>query len=222
MNPVRRHELTDAQWAQLAPLLPPQRPRIGRPAKDHRTVLNGILWILRTGAPWRDLPERYGAWQTVYSRFRRWQHRGVWAHDRPADRRGARWHAGRFPGHDRRHHCACPSPRGRGPEKGGADPNLGRSRGGWGSKLHLITDRCGKPIVCALTAGQRHESPQAIPLLERALHRMWPEALAGDKGYSATDLRQWLAEREILAVIPRRTDETGPDDYDRTLIASGP
>jgi transposase len=78
MNPVRRHELTDEQWAQLAPLLPPQRPRTGRPAKDHRTVLNGILWILRTGAPWRDLPERYGGWQTVYSRFRRWQRAGVW------------------------------------------------------------------------------------------------------------------------------------------------
>lgn len=59
---------------------------------------------------------------------------------------------------------------------------MGRSRGGWGSKLHLITERSGKPIVCALTAGQRHESPRAIPLLERALDRMWPEAVAGDKG----------------------------------------
>src|SRR5262249_53180166 len=58
--------------------LPPQRPRTGRPAKDHRTVLNGILWALRTGAPWRDLPERYGPWRTVYSRFRRWRGAGVW------------------------------------------------------------------------------------------------------------------------------------------------
>lgn len=60
------------------PLLPAQTPDTGRPAKDHRTVLNGILWILRTGAPWRDLPDRYGNWQTVYSRFRRWQQAGVW------------------------------------------------------------------------------------------------------------------------------------------------
>jgi transposase len=50
----------------------------GRPAKEHRTILNGILWILRTGAPWRDLPERYGNWKTVYSRFRRWQEVGIW------------------------------------------------------------------------------------------------------------------------------------------------
>jgi transposase len=78
MSPHRRHELTDDQGDQLARLLPPQRPRTGRPAKDHRSVLNGILWVLRTGAPWRDLPERYGAWQTVYSRFRRWREAGVW------------------------------------------------------------------------------------------------------------------------------------------------
>lgn len=78
MSPQRRHELTDEQWDQLALVLPPQRPRTGRPAKDHRTVLNGIVWILRTGAPWRDLPERYGSWQTVYSRFRRWREAGLW------------------------------------------------------------------------------------------------------------------------------------------------
>ncbi len=73
-----RSELTDAQWERLRPLLPPQKPRTGRPAKDHRTVLEGILWVLRTGAPWRDLPERYGSWRTVYSRFRRWQQAWVW------------------------------------------------------------------------------------------------------------------------------------------------
>lgn len=76
---ARRHELTDEQFARLAPLLPPQRPATGRPNHDHRTVLNGILWRLKTGAPWRDLPARYGNWQTVYSRFRRWQRAGVWA-----------------------------------------------------------------------------------------------------------------------------------------------
>lgn len=65
MSPQRRHALTDDQWTQLVSLLPPQRPRTGRPAKDHRTILNGILWVLRTGAPWRDLPDRYGLWQTV-------------------------------------------------------------------------------------------------------------------------------------------------------------
>jgi transposase len=75
---MRRHELSDAQWARLAPLLPTQRPATGRPARDHRLIVNAILWRLATGVPWRDLPERYGPWQTVYSRFRRWQQAGVW------------------------------------------------------------------------------------------------------------------------------------------------
>jgi transposase len=71
-------ELTDEQWARLAPLLPPQRPRMGRPPKDHRLMVEGMIWILRTGAPWRDLPGEYGPWQTVAGRFYDWRRQGVW------------------------------------------------------------------------------------------------------------------------------------------------
>lgn len=63
--------------------------------------------------------------------------------------------------------------------------------------------------MAEVTAGQCHESPQAIPLLERSLERVWPEAVAGDKGYSASTLRTWLADREIEPVIPYRQDELG-------------
>jgi transposase len=73
-----RGDLSNEQWERLYPFLPSQKPHTGRPALDHRTVLNGILWVLRTGAPWRDLPERYGKWTTVYSRFQRWRKAGVW------------------------------------------------------------------------------------------------------------------------------------------------
>ena len=73
-----RRELTDEQWTQLAAHLLPQRPATGRPSRDHRTVVEAILWRLRTGAPWRDLPERCGPWQSAYARFRRWQRAGVW------------------------------------------------------------------------------------------------------------------------------------------------
>ena len=73
-----RRELTDEQWARLAPFLPPQRPATGRPAKDHRTVLEAIVWVLRAGAPWRDLPAEYGPWSSVASRFYRWREQGVW------------------------------------------------------------------------------------------------------------------------------------------------
>ena len=74
---VRRSELTDRAWERIAPLLP-ENGRRGKQWKDHRTVVNGILWKLRTGAPWRDLPERYGSWQTCYDRFVRWRRDGTW------------------------------------------------------------------------------------------------------------------------------------------------
>ncbi len=74
---VGRGELTDRAWAEIAPLLPVSKGRCGRWA-DHRRVVNGILWKLRTGAPWRDLPERYGPWQTCYDRLGRWRPDGTW------------------------------------------------------------------------------------------------------------------------------------------------
>ena len=73
-----RGELTDQQWERLKPLLPPEKPETGRPNADHRRIIDGILWRERTGAPWRDLPERYGPWSTVYSRFWRWRVAGIW------------------------------------------------------------------------------------------------------------------------------------------------
>jgi transposase len=74
---VGRGELTDRAWAQLAPLLPGNQQRGGR-WRNHRMVINGILWKLRTGAPWRDLPQRYGPWQTCYDRLVRWRRDGTW------------------------------------------------------------------------------------------------------------------------------------------------
>ena len=76
---TRRHDLTDVQWAALEPLLPaPRRP--GRPPTwTKRQLIDGIRWRTRTGAPWRDVPARYGEWETVYGLFRRWQRDGTWA-----------------------------------------------------------------------------------------------------------------------------------------------
>jgi len=72
---MRRYELTDSQWEQIKDLFPKNNRR-GRPWKDHRRILNGIFWILCSGASWRDLPERYAPWKTVYERFRRWREDG--------------------------------------------------------------------------------------------------------------------------------------------------
>lgn len=71
-----RHELSDEEWALLQPLLPAIQTR-GRRYQDHRRLLNGMLFRISTGIPWRDLPERHGPWQTVYSRYRRWSRSGL-------------------------------------------------------------------------------------------------------------------------------------------------
>lgn len=71
--------LTDAQWKRVEPLLPARSKKGGRPPKSHRHMLEGMLWILRTGAPWRDLPSAYGPWESVYTRFSRWSKAGVLA-----------------------------------------------------------------------------------------------------------------------------------------------
>lgn len=74
-----RFELTDAEYARIAPLLPSMTPQRGGRWRDHRQVINGILFRVRTGVPWRDVPERYGPWKTLYKRFVRWEEDGTWA-----------------------------------------------------------------------------------------------------------------------------------------------
>ena len=75
---LRRYELTDHEWESIKDLLPPENTgKRGRPPKDNRIMLNGMIWIARSGAPWRDLPERYGPWESVYSRFRKWIDDGI-------------------------------------------------------------------------------------------------------------------------------------------------
>ena len=77
---MKRHEVTDEQRELIQPILPKRTAKTGRPPSDPRVMLNGILWILRTGSPWRDLPERFGPWQTVYDHFAKW--RALGAYDR--------------------------------------------------------------------------------------------------------------------------------------------
>jgi hypothetical protein len=78
LSPPLPAGLTDADWDAVGSLLPPQRPRVGRPRHDHRTVLGGIVWVVRTQGSWRDMPPEYGKWETAYKRYRLWRDTGLW------------------------------------------------------------------------------------------------------------------------------------------------
>jgi len=73
---MHRHELTDAQWLQIEPLLPTRRGPVAK--RGDRNFVNAVMWRVKTGAPWRDVPERFGSWKTIYNRFARWAARGIW------------------------------------------------------------------------------------------------------------------------------------------------
>jgi transposase len=220
-----RHELTDAQWQRLAPLLPPQKPRTGRPAHPHRRIVNAILWILATGAPWRDLPEHYGSWHTVSSRFYRWRSAGIWqrilaALQRQADQQGRLdWSLHFVDSTIVRAHQHAAGARG-----GQAGEALGRSRGGFSTKLHLRADRQGRPLVLLVTAGERHDQTMFEPLLEqgqvkragRGRPRRRPRRVAGDKGYSSRRVRTWLRRHGIRSTIPRKRNERRRGPFDRS------
>ena len=75
---MRRHELTDEQWEQISPYLSGKKGDPGRTGENNRQFVNAVMWLARTGAPWRDLPERFGKWNSVFQRYNRWCKRGVW------------------------------------------------------------------------------------------------------------------------------------------------
>ncbi|MGI3200242.1 IS5 family transposase [Streptomyces sp. GLT-R25] len=218
---IRRHELTDQEWELLAPLIP--RAATGRPRVEDRQIINGMVYKIRTGISWRDLPERYGPWKTVYTRFRRYALDGVFTRGSPADPgprgRGRRHRLART---DRLHRRPRPPARRRDRAKRGIhrpdephDHALGRSRGGLTTKIHLACDGKGRPLAIMLTPGQRHDSVCARPLLERirvpraglGRPRSRPDRVIADKAYSSRDFRAYLRKRGIACTVPEKIDQ---------------
>lgn len=165
-----RGELTDAAWERIGPLLPGS-DGCGRPWRDHRQVINGVLWRLRTGAPWRDLPERYGPWQTVYERFARWDADGTWAKllEQVQVRDDAvgtmEWTVSVDSTINRAHQHAAGARKGEAngdklenPERSAERQALGRSRGGLTTKVHLAVDGHGLPLSLVLAPGNTNDS----------------------------------------------------------------
>ncbi|MER6727434.1 MULTISPECIES: IS5 family transposase [Streptomyces] len=223
-----RGELTDAAWGRMEPLLPQVDGR-GRPWCDHRQVVNGVLWRLRTGAPWRDLPERYGPWQTVYERFARWEADGTWAklleHVQVRDDAVGRleWTVAVDSTGNRAHQHAAGA-RKRGTRNGDEleDPGrsqtrqaLGRSLGGLTTKVHLAVDGRGLPLSIVLTPGNVNDATAFVEVLDKirtpragtGRPRTTPDRVLGDKAYSSRAIRHLLRRRGIAATIPERRDQ---------------
>ena len=194
-----RYKLTDEEWAAIRPMLP-NKPR-GVPRVDDRRVLNGIFWVLRSGAPWRDLPHEFGPYTTCYNRFVRWRRAGVWGrimnalaatHDAAVqmiDTSIVRVHQ----------HAACVTRNRR--------QSMGRSRGGLTSKIHAVVDTNGLPVRLALTAGQAHDNRLAGKLLSRLKSGTM---LLADRSYDADWIRALAAERGVWANIAPRCNRKAP------------
>lgn len=174
--------------------------------------MEGVFWVLRTGAPWRDVPERYGNWNSIYQRFSRWCDRNIWSEmfayfSKDAD---LEW---LIPDGTviRAHPCAAGAPAKRGGQESQA---LGRSKGGFSTKIHALVDGLGYPIDFVLTGGQRHEVTQAELLLTG--HKS--DYVIADKAYDSDDLRDFiLSDVEAIPVIPPRSSRTESIDYDQHL-----
>lgn len=222
IDAARRHDLTDAQWAVLALVVPP-RPRRGRPRSySLRALIDGVRHRVRTGCPWRDVPERYGPWWRVYALFAQWQLAGVW--DRVeaelvalADRRElVRWQVSVDSTTSRGHVHAAGARRDSAWRVPGepADHAFGRSRGGWSTKTHAAVDQHRGVLSFHLTPGQAGDAPEFIPVLEgisvarpTAPPRRRPDRVLADKAYSSRANREWLRKHHVRATIPVPADQ---------------
>ena len=162
MGVLDRLILHDDQWERMsAHIIGDERTR-GSSGRDNRMFVEAVLWIVRTGSPWRDLPDAFGDWNSVFRRFSRWSHKGVW------------WRIFAAMSDDpdfeylivdstiiRAHQHAS-----RGQKGGSEDQALGRSRGGLSTKIHMAVRGLGCPVRFTLTAGQRGDCPQAYALIE--------------------------------------------------------
>ena len=204
-----RDELTEGQWGRIRDLLPGRQESVGRTAANNRAFVNGVLWVLRSGARWSDLPERYGKHKSVHKRFSRWATSGVW--DRVF----------RILAQDKSDQCLmidstivrAHQQAATGRKKEGPDQALGRSRGGLTTKIHLLCNELGKPIDFLLTGGQVADCTQALALLGARQ----PRFVVADKGYDADAIVQHVEASGAQPVIPPRANRTIQRAYDKTV-----
>jgi transposase len=194
-----RYELADFEWAAIKPMLP-NKPR-GVPRVNDRRVLSGIFWVLRSGAPWPDLPEPLGPYTTCCNRFVRWRRAGVWSRIIYAlaavqDAAVQMINTSIVRVHQ---HGAC-IPRNQ-------RQSMGRSRGGLTSKIHALVDSNALPVRLALTSGEAHDNRLASKLLSRLKSG---SMLLADRSYDADWIRDLVAKKGAWANIPPKRNRRDP------------
>jgi transposase len=203
---LRRHELTDHQWNTIKDCLPGKKGDPGATAKDNRLFVNAIWFVAKTGIPWRDLPERFGKWDTVFQRFNRWCKSGVFARIFAAlqdpDLEALLLDSTIVRAHQ---HAA-------GAEGSNAAAEaLGRSRGGFSTKIHVACDGMGKPAKIMVTPGQDHDVTQGPALVAGCA----VTKVIADKAYDSDLLLEQIRSQEAEAVIPPRRNRTEHRAYDK-------
>jgi len=203
-----RDLLSDAQWERIAPLLPGKTGDPGRSGEDNRLFVEAVLWLVRAGAPWRDLPPLFGKWGTVWKRFRRWAEKGVFERIFEALSGDPDFEYVLIDGTIVKVHR-----HGTGARGGTQNQAIGKSRGGLTTKIVALVDALGNLARFILLPGQRHDSVGVEPLL----HGISLEALIGDKAFDGDWLRAELNERGALAVIPPNGSRAGAIAYDKDM-----
>ncbi|MCV7121273.1 IS5 family transposase [Mycobacterium nebraskense] len=220
--------LSDAQWSLIEDLLPARTGKRGRPFRDARQMVEGVIYRYRCGIAWRDVPAVFGPWQTIWTWHRRMSAEGIW--DQVLARLLAAaqeagiidWSVAVDSTIARAHQHATNVARHTGagsnyknPAIEPPDHGIGRSRGGWTSKIHHLVDGAGRPLVILVSAGQAHDGPVLEHLLAHlkvtrgtaAAPRTRPDRVRGDKAYSSRATRAQLRRRRIVAVIPEPSDQ---------------
>ena len=200
-----RHRLRDAVWASLHARLAGVPGIWKANAGALRRFIEAVVHVQRTGIAWDGLPGEFGRPPSVHRRFRRWSQQGIWDElflgGIPTDAlETAMLDA-----------TACKAQRHASGARGGGAEGLGRSRGGLTTKSHAVVDGLGRPLCFLLTPGQAADCRQALALLEGLAF----ERLIGDRGYDTDELRAWLEEQGIEAVIPAKRNRKQPIPHDR-------
>ena len=209
---MRRHEITDVQWDRINGLLAGKASDPGVTAKDNRLFVNAVLWIAKTGAPWRDLPERFGNFNSVWRRFDRWSRKGVWEKVfRELQDPDLEWLL--LDSTVIRAHQHAAGAKKRGSDESAEGEALGRSRGGFSTKIHVSVNGMGLPVEIQLTPGQQADITKAADLLEG----YEPEAVIADKGYDSDALVDAIKAKGGEAVIPPKQNRLEQREYDSHL-----